>query len=132
MRVWASTRKHFRIHEKALEISKKYSSSKSSWFGYFLQHVIASVYESMGEYSKALSFSSEKALDIRQKSLPANHPDLGCFTQHVMASVYERWASTQKHFLLIRKHLKFDKKLFLQIILSLLLPTTTWVSCMGV
>jgi tetratricopeptide (TPR) repeat protein len=36
---------------------------------------IASVYDNMGENSKALSYF-ERALDILQRSLPHNHPDL--------------------------------------------------------
>jgi tetratricopeptide (TPR) repeat protein len=36
---------------------------------------IASMHESMGEYSKALPFY-QQALEIEQKTLPSNHPDL--------------------------------------------------------
>ena len=118
---WESTQKHFRFTKTHLKFDKKL----------FLQIIllatsynnIAAVYEQHGRVLKALSFY-EKALEILQKTLPPNHPDLATSYNNI-AMVYQTWESTQKHFRFTKTHLKCDKKLFLQIILIWLLPTTT-------
>ena len=74
-------RKHFLSYEKALEIRQQSLPSNHPDLASSYNN-IGIVYDSMGEYSKALS-SYEKALEIRQQSLPPNHPDLaGILQQH--------------------------------------------------
>ena len=84
--------------------------------------------EQQGKYTDAVR-TYEKALEIRQKTLPPNHPDLATSYNNIGVCI-TRWASTRKHFHIMKKHLKFNKKLFLQIILIWLLLTTTSVWCM--
>ncbi|CAF4178891.1 unnamed protein product, partial [Rotaria sordida] len=55
---------------------------------------VASVYDNMGEYSKALS-SYERALHIDKKVLPPNHPDLASDYNNI-GSVYENMGEYSK------------------------------------
>ena len=52
------------------------------------------VYDSMGDYPKALS-SHGKALEIRKQSLPSNHPDLGMSYGHI-GNVYRIMGNSSK------------------------------------
>ena len=73
---------------------------------------------------------TKKHLKSGQKTLPANHPSIWLQScNDIGLQRIPRWESTRKHFHFTKKHLKSFKKLFLQIILRWLLPTTTsvWV-----
>ena len=145
------------FYGKSLEMRQKTLPPNHPWLAASYNN-IGEVYRNMGEYSKALSFY-EKALEIDQKTLPPNHPDMAAFYNNIgkvyknmgeyskALSFYEislemrqklflqiilgwllpttipavcikRWESTRKHFGFTKKHLKCDKKLFLQIILT--------------
>ena len=118
-------------YEKALEIQQKTLPENHPHLATSYNN-IGLVYDNMGEYSKALSYY-EKALEIRRKTLPENHPD---FTQLLTTTsdlCIITWESTQKHFHIMKKHLKYDKKLFLKIIQvwQLLTTTSDWCINMG-
>ena len=67
-------RKHFHLMKKPLQFNNNhFLPIILIWLLPTTTSVL--VYDSMGDYPKALS-SYEKALAIRQQSLPPNHPDL--------------------------------------------------------
>ena len=93
MRVWASARKHSPLMKKHFKIKIKalppnHPSLATSYCN------IGSVYESMDEYSKALSYY-EQALEILLKALPPNHPHLATPYSNI-GSVYESMGEYSK------------------------------------
>ena len=64
-----------------------------------------------------------------QKTLPANHPLLATSYNNIGA-VYMNMGEYSKALSFYEKALEISKKLFLQIILLLALPTATSVRCM--
>ncbi|CAF3469288.1 unnamed protein product [Rotaria sp. Silwood1] len=70
--------------------------------------LLGSVYDDMGEYSKALSYY-ERALDIREKVLSPNHPDLAlCYNN--IGSVYANMGKYSEALLYYEKDLKISQQ----------------------
>ncbi|CAF1117988.1 unnamed protein product [Adineta steineri] len=69
---------------------------------------IGSIYDNMGEYSKALLYK-EKALEIYQKTLPSNHPDL-TISYGLIGNVYDNMGEYSKALLFYEKDLEICQK----------------------
>jgi tetratricopeptide (TPR) repeat protein len=115
-------------YEKSLEISQKTLPENHPDLADSYNN-IGLVYNDMGEYSKALSYY-EKGLEIKQK-LFLKIIAVWLLLTTTSEGCIRTWASTRKHFHIMKKHLKSSKKVFLQIIPVWLLLTTTSDSCMA-
>ncbi len=81
-----------------------------------IYHYLGWIKMDQGKNTEAIRYY-EKSLQILQKTLPANHPSLATLTTTSKVCM-TTWASTRKHFHIMKKHLKSRKKLFPQIILN--------------
>ena len=105
---WASTPKPFPIMNKRWKSRQKTLPANHPDFAQYYSN-IGSVYDGMGEYSKALSYY-EQALKIRQKSFPVNHPDLAT-SYNIIGLVYHNMGEYSKGFSYYEQALEIKQKI---------------------
>ncbi|CAF3374226.1 unnamed protein product, partial [Rotaria sp. Silwood2] len=96
----------FRTAEYLYQILLPEASSHKDCVDYNLQ--LGTIYNNMGEYSKALSMH-ERSLEIRKKALPPNHPDLATSYNNI-GMVYDNMGEYSKAFSMHERSLEIREK----------------------